>query len=60
MSTTGERPPCETEDTNPMDPYVVAIKTGMVVIGHIPCRMLPCIQNENAAQDWWDGNIDKI
>jgi len=37
--TIGERLPCETEDRNPMDPYAVAIKKRMVVIGHVLCKI---------------------
>ena len=37
--TAGERLPCETEDSNASDPYAVAVKKGVQVIGHVPRKI---------------------
>ena len=37
--TTGERLSCQTEDSNALDPYAVAIWNSVNVIGHIPQKI---------------------
>ena len=36
---TGEHLSCQMEDSNAFDPYVVAIRKGADVIGHVPCKI---------------------
>ena len=39
IPTAGERLPCETEDSNASDPYAVAVKKDVQVIGHVPRKI---------------------
>ena len=36
---TGERLSCQTEDSNAIDPYAVAVKKGVNIIGHVPRKI---------------------
>ena len=39
MSITGERLPCQAEDSNDTGQFAVAIKKGVDIIGHVPCKI---------------------
>ena len=39
MPITGERLPCQAEDSNYTDPFSVAIKKGADIIGHVPRKI---------------------